>query len=523
MTGGLIQLAAVGIQDIFLTNDPQITFFKMVYRRHTNFSVEPIKQTFIQDLDFKKKATCNVSRNGDLMGKILLVIELPQIKEFLDSNGIDNKTKFAWVKKIGYAIIKEIEIEIGGKVIDRHYGEWLNIWTELTTDSSRLDNMIGNIPELYKFSNGKDGYTLYIPLQFWFCRTSGLALPIISLQYSDIKINVELNDFDKCHIITPSHYIEIENDFAPFEPFEYIQQDISSNDSRFGMFTHFDIETKRMYYTKISSNNFETNNIPSDSKLRNNDNYPFNIINNQNDIYRIYSTKNHTWVYPKIGTVNNPTKPYTYIYQPLRNITIKDCYLIIDYYYIDEDERNRFANSRHDYLIEQLQFSGEKTFDSPNNYINIDYLQPSKLLIWVAQQAYLNNNENNDFFNYTNDYKYDDNNQLVGSNLINSETLYLNSYERLSMRNWAYFNYVQPYQNFSYDPDEGINIYSFSIFPEKNYPSGTCNMSQIDNSFIKFSTESIINSQNKGKFRAYSLGYNIYRIASGLGGIVFDS
>lgn len=525
MTGGLIQLAATGIQDIFLTRDPQITFFKIVYRRHTNFSTEPIRQDFIHKPDFKKKATCIVSKTGDLIGNILLVIELPQIKEFFTSDGIDNLTKFAWVKKIGYAIINNIEIEIGGEIIDRHYGEWLNLWAELTQkkNDGGLDKMIGNIPELYNFSNGKDSYTLYIPLQFWFCRASGLALPIVCLQYTEVKINVELNDFDKCHIITPSHFIELENDFVNFEPYEYLQQDLNINDSRFGLFSHFDIETKRMYYLKISSNNFEANNISPNSKIRLNENFPFNIIDNKDDQFNIYGTRTNKWVYPKIGTPDIPTKPYTYMFQKNRNFVIRDCYLIVDYIYIDEEERNRFANTRHDYLIEQVQYSGEKIFDSPNNKINIDFLNPSKFIIWVIQQSFLLNPENNDFFNYTNSYQYDTNGNLMGETVLDSETLYLNSHERLSTRNWAYFNYVQAYQNFSYDPNEGINIYSFALFPEKIYPSSTCNMSQIDNSFIKFTTDPIINSQNKGRFRAYSFGYNIYRIVNGLGGIVFNS
>ena len=524
MTGGLIQLAAYGIQDIFLTRDPQITFFKIVYRRHTNFSVEPIRQDFAHKPDFHKKVTCTISKNGDLIGKTLLVIELPQIKEFVNSSGIDNLTKFAWVRKIGYAIINQIEIEIGGQIIDRHYGEWLNLWAELTEKKDNgLNKMIGNIPELYDFSNGKDSYTLYIPLQFWFCRASGLALPLVSLQYTEVKINIELNDFDKCHVINPTHYIEIENDFIGFKPFDYIHQAITTVDNRFGMFTHFDVETKRLYYLKISQNNFEANILPPTSKLRLDPNYPYNIINNFNDPYIIFDTNNENWVYPKIGTPNNPTKPFVYLYQPNRNIAIRDCYLIVDYIYVDEDERFRFANNRHDYLIEQLQFTGEKTFDSPNNKINTDFLHPSKFIIWITQQAYLTNKENNDFFNYTNDYRYDKKGNLIGETILVNETFYLNSHERLNNRNWAYFNYVQPYQHFTYDPNEGINVYSFSLFPEKIYPSGSCNMSQIDNMFITFSTDPIINSQNKGKFRAYSLGFNIYRIVNGLGGIVFDA
>lgn len=517
MTGGLIQLAAVGVQNMFLTDDPQITFFKIVYRRHTNFSMEPIKQTFINKPDFKKKTSCTISKSGDLISRIYLVIELPQIKEFSDSN-----IKFAWAKKIGLAMINNVELEIGGVLVDRHYGDWLNIWFELTQKNVDVgfNKMIGNIPELYEFSNGKDSYIMYIPLQFWFCRTVGQAFPLVSLLYTDVKINVEFNEFDKCHILTPSHYMEIENDFVPFKPFDYIQQDLKQNDKRFGMFLYFDVSTKRIYYNKISENNFESNNLSASSKLRLDKNYPYNIIDNVNDVYRIYNPLTNVWIYPKIGTPDNPNKPYVFLNNSLRNITIRDCYLIVNYFYIDEDERARFANNRHDYLIEQVQYSGEKTFDSPNNSIHIDFLHPSKFIVWVTQQAYLLNKENNDVFNYTNDYKYI-NGVPNGDTLINQETFYINSHERLSYRNWAYFNYVQPYQHFSHSPSEGINVYSFSIIPEKNFPSGSCNMSQIDNSFVKFSTESTISSTNKGKFRAYSIGYNVYRIANGLGGIVF--
>lgn len=523
MTGGLIQLAAVGAQNVILTNDPQITFFKMVYRRHTNFSYEPIKQYFDQKPDFKKKASCIISKNGDLIGKIVLVIELPQIKEIYNNFGVDNIIKFAWVRKIGYAIIKEIDIVIGGHIIDRHYGEWLNIWAELTqkTDDGGIDKMIGNIPELYSFTNVKDSYTLYIPLQFWFCRTIGLALPIVCLQYSEVIVNIELNEFEKCSIITPSHYIELVNDVIPFKPYDYIYQSLTNTDVRIGQYLYFDNINKRMYYTKISNKNFETN-IPVESYIRLNNDYPYNIINLYEDQYKIYNDNTYKWVYPKIGTTTNPTQPYIYLYQPIKNVTIRNCYLLVDYYYLDEDERIRFANTRHDYLIEQLQYTGEKTFDSPNNNINISFLHPSKLLVWIVQQSYLLNPENNDLFNYTISHEYVDN-QLVGDTIIIDNTINLNSHDRLSIRSWSYFNYVQPYQHFLYDVNEGINIYSFALFPDKIYPTGTCNMSQINSSFIKFSTEPIINSINKGKFRAYSLGYNVFRIINGLGGIIFDA
>lgn len=188
MGGGLIQLVAYGIQDVFLTKDPQVTFFKKVYRRHTNFSIEPIPQFFSHKPNFGKKATAVLSRKaGDLIHHIYLTITLPKVPRFFDSDGLlDPVAKFAWVKKIGYALIKTVDIEIGGRVIDRHYGEWLNIWSEIAgpRDNININKMIGDIEEVTSFTNGKESTILYVPLQFWFCRASGLSLPVIALKDS---------------------------------------------------------------------------------------------------------------------------------------------------------------------------------------------------------------------------------------------------------------------------------------------------------------------------------------------------
>src|SRR5207253_7653883 len=231
MTGGLIQLVAYGLQDLFLTRDPQITFFKVVYRRHTNFSIDQLPQYFITQPDFGTTATCILSKEGDLVEQIYLVITLPKIKQFFtDSTHIDNITKFAWIRKIGFGMIDYIETEIGGQIIDRHYGEWLNLWHEIFVSPNlnrSVNNMIGNIPELYDFTNGKDAYTLYIPLQFWFCRNSGLAIPMIALQYSEVKIRLVLKNAESCYILTPTNYIQMFNDVVNFKQFEYIEQNVN--------------------------------------------------------------------------------------------------------------------------------------------------------------------------------------------------------------------------------------------------------------------------------------------------------
>ena len=138
MSGGLIDLVAKGIEDIFLINNAQITFFKTIYRRYTNFSIEPIPVPFINKPNFGKKTSCIILKNGDLIRKMQLVITLPSIPLFKDENGaLDVINKFAWVRKIGFALIKKIEIIINEELIDCQYGDWLNIWNELTVTSKK--------------------------------------------------------------------------------------------------------------------------------------------------------------------------------------------------------------------------------------------------------------------------------------------------------------------------------------------------------------------------------------------------
>ena len=129
-----MQLVAYGAQDIYLTGNPQITFFKVVYRRHTNFSVESIEQTFQGTADFGKKVSCTISRNGDLITNCYLRATLPEVLTH-STNNVTN----GWVNEVGHFLIKSVEIEIGGQRIDKHYGEWLSIWNSLTSSKTSND------------------------------------------------------------------------------------------------------------------------------------------------------------------------------------------------------------------------------------------------------------------------------------------------------------------------------------------------------------------------------------------------
>tara|TARA_B100001094_G_scaffold324208_1_gene376432 strand:+ start:5651 stop:6817 length:1167 start_codon:yes stop_codon:yes gene_type:complete len=180
MGGGLMQLVAYGAQDVYLTGNPQITFFKVVYRRHTNFACESIEQTFNGNSGFGGKATATISRNGDLITNMYLQATLPEL------------TGATYVNGVGNALMKSVELEIGGQKIDKHYSEWLDIWSELTLPSEKeagYKSMVGKYA-----SDGAADLTkgmVYVPLVFFFNRNPGLALPLIALQYHEVKINIE--------------------------------------------------------------------------------------------------------------------------------------------------------------------------------------------------------------------------------------------------------------------------------------------------------------------------------------------
>ena len=435
-----MQLVAYGAQDVYLTGNPQITFFKVVYRRHTNFSMESIEQTFNGNPNFGKKVSCTISRNGDLIHRVYLQTTLPKLTE--DCSGASD-----WVNWVGHTLIKNVEVEIGGQRVDKHYGEWLHLWNELTQQPGQQTGyarMVGNVPALTA-SGGTvaDPTTLYIPLQFWFCRNPGLALPLIALQYHEVKINVEFNDLSK------------------------LVKDVE----------------------------------------------------------------------PK----NNACE-------------LSDTALWVDYIYLDTDERRRFAQVSHEYLIEQLQFTGEESISNVNSKIKLNFNHPVKELVWVVQKA--TNAEEKQWTNFSDlkDSSFTtgetadplgvgmdgpvDLNELTGFNLaapdgancVDTAKLQLNGHDRFQERKGDYFNYVQPYQHHTNTPAVGVNVYSFGLKPEEHQPSGTCNFSRIDNAVLQLTvtdqtlkTEDDTPKDTTAKVRVYATNYNVLRIMSGMGGLAYSN
>ena len=274
MGGGLLQLVAYGAQDVYLTGNPQITFFKYLYRRHTNFSIEPREVSGTGNKNFNGIVDFIVLRQGDLLGKLHLMVKLKA-----------NTTKtWGYVNKLGFAMIDTVAIYVGGTKIDEHTGDYLNIWHELTNNighNTGFNKMIGNTSNLTKTDVDHSATTLYIPLQFWFCKNYGLALPHIALDKMEVKIQVKFKTALEC-----------------------------------------------INYTGTTA---PSSNLPE----------------------------------------------------------FEDVSLLVENIYLDNLERNKFATSEHEYLIDQVQIDDTFPIDSYNKTYDLNLDNPCKFVIWAGVLAWL--------------------------------------------------------------------------------------------------------------------------------------
>ena len=412
-----MQLVAYGAQDIYLTGNPQITFFKVVYRRHTNFATESIEQTFNGTAGFGKKVSCTISRNGDLITDVFLEIVMTKTAA----------AKSWWPAE---ALIKEVELEIGGQRIDKHNATWFRIYDELfRKDDERASyaRMVDFTPE-EQAATGTVKKRFYLPLIFFFNRNPGLALPLIALQYHEVKLNLT----------------------------------------------------------------FEDTTIMADAGIKVDE-----------------------------------------------GIDVK---LFVDYIYLDTDERRRFAQVSHEYLITQVQHTGDETsaVSATNNStqnLRLNFNHPCKYLAWVfanpAKHGHFAGNATSR--NVTSE---------VLAPLLKAK-LQLNGHDRSSERHGAYYNYTQPYQYLRALPRAGVYLYSFALKPDEHQPSGTCNFSRIDNATLvltykkatanasaaanvlvaasTFDDGAAGENNDLKALRVYAENYNVLRIMSGMGGLAYSN
>lgn len=536
----IVELVAKGEEDLFLTKKPQMTFFKAVYRRNTNFTIEQIPQTFLNTPNFGKKVPCIVNRIGDLIKNITLVITLPAISQIYNADQtVDKNTRFAWIRKIGFGIIKNIEIKIGDKVIQQFTGEWINAWYELNKKEEEFNKIIGNVPEVFNYDNEKDEYKLFIPIPFWFSKSPGLSLPICCLKNHNVEITLELEDLKKCYNITPTHYILMNDYICQFEKDEYITQTVDDIEI-VGKFSYFDYETKRLYYSQVSKELFK-------------------IAEEDDEKYMIKGLKSKVFAMPHIKDENDNKVEHqhsiVYTYRDLNNINIGECFLLVDYVFLDEKEKERFYQNSHEYLIEQVNETTTQTISSSISRCNLGLKDPVEYIVWYCRQNNLNEMYNNDKFNFTNSYQYNNilqpkvlyddyytvekgdkeityyfkNNPRLndefnycqsGNSLIKSCKLMFNGIDVVD-ENYEYFHNIHSMEHFKCNNQTGLCVYSFSLKPLQLQPSGSCNMNKIDNVQIEMHLDKCINENNLGTFKCFSVSYNWLRIKGGYGGLLY--
>ena len=550
MGGGLMQLVAYGAQDVYLTGSAQITFFKVVYRRHTNFSVEPIPQTFNGAPDFGRTVTCTINRSGDLITNIYAAIKL---------KSIISGEKFGYVRRVGLAIVQHYKIEIGGTKLDEQYGDWLNIWYELTLKSGQergFSRMIGDVPELTTIDdNVKPQYQLYVPLQFWFNRNNGLALPLIALQYHDVRITIDFRPAAQCINIATDEvsYPSIAMDEAQLV-IDYVYLD-SEERKRFAQASH-EYLFEQLQFTGSESIAGITN------KYRLNFNHPSKFLVWAPHLEKYASTNDYIayttgtdweaareryakvmWLATREGLGGSAG---AFTITGTTNATQGEVVNQIKDSWVDSSINNKvkaqfiFENDisgvgvnnysfnaiidnvviiTNNFTIEELSLTGTDSilaFGTPTTSV------PQSLVDYYSYTVI-------DHFNYGNNIDRSDNPVVAAK-------LQLNGSDRFQERDGYYFNYVQPWQHFSNTPADGINVYSFALKPEDHQPSGTCNFSRIDNATLNlrlgsknhdgdssYLSSSVGGGNSNSLINIYTVNYNVLRVMSGMAGAAYSN
>ena len=417
MAGGLMQLVAYGAQDVYLTGNPEVTFFQAKYKRHTNFAMENIEQTVNGTPANSGRVSVTIARNGDLVGDMYL--ELKSVA--------GDATAACWVAE---RAINNVELSIGGQRVDKHYQKWWRLYSELYLDESKKATW-------GKMTTGASGKTVYLPLVFFFNRNPGLYLPLIALQYHEVRVDIDLAA----------------------------------------------------------------------------------------DMTTYLSASIKVWA---------------------------------NYIYLDTEERRRFAQKGHEYLIEQVQHTGTDSVDATQTkQVRLSYNHPVKELVWcfsntsTAATALWNFTSGNDASNVV--ITSDQTTGIAASNCfvptalsgvpmvqvgtgggdlaftedvvgpLNTFKLVLNGQDRFKEQEGKYFNQVQAFNHHTGSPYPGVYSYSFALKPEEHQPTGTCNFSRIDNAQVAVKLNAAASGLPTLSMNMFATNYNVLRIQSGMGGLAFSN
>jgi hypothetical protein len=633
MSGGLMQLVAYGAQDVYLTGNPQITFFKVVYRRYTNFAIETIQLNMNGSADFGKRVTCPITRNGDLVTRMYLrtVLEGITMNNVPTDELERNKFLFAWTREMGNFIIDYIQFDIGSTQIDKHYGHWLSTWHDLTKDINTepaYRAMVGDVEELTALrapdaqGNFTKDYIIYTPFIFWCNTNSGLALPLIALQYHEVKLWIQFNVFadlvvfsNNLNIGRLGNGIGVINDVSLLADYVYCDTEERRRFAQVGheylinqlQYTGAEAVTtnplriklnynhpSKEFIWKIKSGDYISGNAPFLCYSHTDDwsnalNYAAeNVITGSVTIgdvpqgpqpatapeVNLSSTAYNEWNVVSTVSTNtrsqgyfsaftfqagqgidetrqpshyaheiyhqtNPTASTTNVgFKFRRDVLLTPSFLaynlgdyikkfaIVIYYSAIDASGNGVAGTltyevkawEHDITVRDVSCPLSSWVDnrysaknSQNGYAPMDIWA----ILHTVDGLLINN-------------KY---------NTIEAGLIQLNGNDRFDKREGEYFSLIQTYDYHSSTPSRGTNVYSFALHPEQHQPSGTCNLSRIDNTTLILNLVTDIQPFNDSSRNppalsvvgpasecyVYDTNYNVLRIMSGMGGLAYSN
>ena len=561
----------------YLTGNPQITFFKSVYRRHTNFSMETNKLTFNGNNNFGGNVSCTIPKGADLLHKLFVKIELSQVDVSLSAG---SAKAFRWLNWIGHKLIKKAEVKISGNVIDTHKGEWLHIRNELSQKDEKsmaYAEMVGNVPGLtqihsmYNTTDSElssqkliDSYTLFVPLQFWFCKNPGLSIPIVSLN-QPVYIDIEFENLDEVIWATEESSDELlvqtgKNIFGNSPPTmtaslysESIFLDQSektkfmNTDHEYLIETIFDsgddtINSNSTTYTHKMAYNFPVKEIiwiiqPQDFILKSwcqsRGGFQWFNYSDSFDYSGFTGTPENSFGPGMSGGRKQQNLWYGLpsVKLPFDTNTFEPKFNSIDYSsannatsdWLTNESTKLTKSSTTTSVKNSLKTSGYNFVtkyhsNEDNSYINSFTDKNIENMLGNTGIVQLDQDSNNKLGIWSNaglNMKLTDS----SSNPTKRATLRIDGIKKVDDLEGTYFNLIQPYNYHTNVPAVGINVYSFSLKPEDYQPSGTCNFNYIDNAELNISLSTMA-SRRTCIMRSYCVCYQILSIKNKMAKLV---
>jgi hypothetical protein len=541
MSGALLQLAALGPQDVNLVGNPEITLFKSSYKRYTHFATETVIISFdggTVNFGSDTESTASIEKLGDLISKMVLVVELEAIT--------DENVKWGYVNKLGHAIIDEISVHIGQTEVDVHTGDWINLYYDLYANKSHdrnYNNMIGNTAEMKKLEYSHDAFKLFIPLNFWFTKSSSSSFPICSLDKLNFQIRVRFKNAIDCinykGSTAPSNLPNINNAYFLVD-YIFLQEEerqlFISNDHEYlieqvqDMTETITTELSRInlifdrpckyliWHTMLDRYNTRTeylNWATDDNWDKVKENFAKLVwIATRENLYIDGSDNPYITLSNSVSNVNNSLPKVSNGLTKLSTLADKITALFL-FATVDPDDNTQYLI---DATIENIIIlENNLTFEDVSN--TIDELKENyddTNSVQETQVAFMDLNKVSilDMFNTGNFINRKD-------NPIVSSRLQLNGKDRFQERDGVYFNYMVPYYYFRNTPADGVNIYSFSLNPIDIQPSGTINLGQVNTKelIIKLGKQNITTSTyfsnyfKGGTLRIFTYSYTLLRIS----------